>query len=300
MHAVLGQLVHAHRLERAGADVQRDVAAVDAARLQGVQQRLVEVQAGGRRGHRAGLAREHRLVARVVVRPSFAMDVGRQRQATGVLQPGLERLVDVEGQAIELALASEHFGVAAGIQRDAAAGLRRLARAHLRPRLVPGQQAFDEDLDAPAAGLRAVQAGRDHARVVEDQQVAGLQQVRQVADAGIAQGRGRGRHHQQAARGALGQGRLRDQLGRQVVMEVGALQGGWLRPGPLFEAAQCSRAFCRVFGGYIAGIAVVESRKFLKTLGKTGCAAHTAQFSFPVPFQSRPFQSRPFQPRPPP
>ena len=53
MHAVFAHIVHAHWLERARAHMQGDVAEFDTLRAQGFQQRIVEVQAGGRRGHRA-------------------------------------------------------------------------------------------------------------------------------------------------------------------------------------------------------------------------------------------------------
>ncbi len=67
-----------------------------------------------------------------------------------------------------------------------------LLGAHLRARLLRAEQAFDQDLHAPAAGLVAEQPRRDHPGVVEHQQVAGLQQLGQVADQQVLQ-RGRGR-----------------------------------------------------------------------------------------------------------
>ena len=70
---VLGEVLAAHRLEGAGADVQRERGALDAARLERVEQRVVEMQRRRRRGDRAGPRREHRLVAPLVV--------GRRRRA---------------------------------------------------------------------------------------------------------------------------------------------------------------------------------------------------------------------------
>ena len=81
VHAVFAHIIHAHRLEGARAHVQGDVAEFDALFAQRLQQRLVEMQAGGRRRHRAELAREHGLVTLVVVDARFAVDVGRKRQA---------------------------------------------------------------------------------------------------------------------------------------------------------------------------------------------------------------------------
>src|SRR3546814_4432316 len=97
-------------------------------------------------------------------------------------QPRFQRIVDVEAQVVELAVAAEHFGLAAGVELDPATRLQRLAGAYLRPRLVARLQALDQDLDPPAApGLAAEQPRRDHPGVVEHQQVALAQQRRQIA-----------------------------------------------------------------------------------------------------------------------
>src|SRR5690606_12855953 len=90
-------------------------------RAQRVQQRIVEMQPGGGRGDRSGLAREHGLVALDVVAPRLAPDVGRQRQSPGLEQPGLERVVDFEPEVVEAALARDHHRGAPGVERDARA-----------------------------------------------------------------------------------------------------------------------------------------------------------------------------------
>ncbi|KAG1606111.1 hypothetical protein G6F46_013232 [Rhizopus delemar] len=59
VHHVVLQVIGTHRLEGARAHVQGDVAEVHALLLQRGQQRFVEMQAGGRRGHRAHFTREH-------------------------------------------------------------------------------------------------------------------------------------------------------------------------------------------------------------------------------------------------
>src|SRR3546814_4946433 len=53
------------------------------------------------------LAREHGLVALVVVGARLAADVGRQRHAAGMQQPRFQRIVDAEAQVVELAVAAE-------------------------------------------------------------------------------------------------------------------------------------------------------------------------------------------------
>src|SRR3546814_11995790 len=66
-------------------------------------------------------------------------------------QPRFQRIVDVEAQVVELAVAAEHFGLAAGVELDPATRLQRLAGADLRPRLVARLQALAQDLDPPTA-----------------------------------------------------------------------------------------------------------------------------------------------------
>ncbi len=225
VHHVLVELVHPHRLEGAGAHMQGDVAELHPALAQARQQRLVEVQPGGGRGDRADFAREHGLIALAVFDTRLAADIGRQRQAASLEQPVLQRGRDLETQQIELAIAAQHLGLAAGIERDHAAGLGRLAGADLYARLALAKQALDQDLHSPAAGLLPEQARRNDPGVVEDQQIAGLQQLGQIAHLAVAEGRWRRRHHQQAAGGTFGQRRLGDQFFGQLVMEIGLLQG---------------------------------------------------------------------------
>ena len=125
-----------------------------AARAQRLQQRLVEMQAGGRRGDRAELAREHGLVALVVVAAGLALDVRRQRQAAGVQQQRFERLVGVETQLVELAVAAEHFGFAAVVeQRSRLPAFGDLLAPICARAVVRAEQALEQDLDAAAGVL---------------------------------------------------------------------------------------------------------------------------------------------------
>ena len=210
VHDVLVETVGAHRLKGAGTHVQGEVAQTDAAPFQGVQQRVVEMQAGGRRGDGTDLACIYRLVTLVVIAARLALDIGRQRQAAGVQQPALQRLRNVEAQPVELAFAAEHLGLAAGIQCDPRPGLGRFADAQLRARLIGAEQALDQDLDAAAGRLGPEQARRDHPGVVEHQKIPGRQQLGQFAKnpifkiGTVGQRRRRRGHHQQPARGTLG------------------------------------------------------------------------------------------------
>jgi hypothetical protein len=122
----------------------------------------------------------------------------------------------------------------AGVEQQAAAGFGRFAGAEMDQRPPFVQQTLDQQLDAPAAGLAAVQAGRDHPGVVEHQQVAGAQQFRQVIEPAVAERAGCAVQGQQPAVAAPGRGVLGDQFRRQVEAKILALEFaggfGWLAP----------------------------------------------------------------------
>jgi hypothetical protein len=103
------ELTVAERGEGAGADVQRDRRATDAARLQRREELGGEVQAGGRRGDGAGGAREDGLVALAVgVVGRRALDVGRQRDLAVALGVGDD--VAAEADVDPLAVDGEDVG----------------------------------------------------------------------------------------------------------------------------------------------------------------------------------------------
>jgi predicted transcriptional regulator len=100
-----------------------------------------------------------------------------------------------------------------------------LAAAHQRQQPCVIKQALDQQLDPATAGLASEDACRDHPRVVEHQQVAGAQTLRQIGDGGIRDGATVAIQAQQATRAALDEWGLGDQRGRQFVSEVGTAHG---------------------------------------------------------------------------
>jgi hypothetical protein len=69
------------------------------------------------------------------------------------------------------------------------------------------------------------QPGRQHSRIVSNQQVAWPQQLRQIAKRAIFKALGRAHNVKQAGSGAIGQGFLRNQLGGKSKIEVGDQHG---------------------------------------------------------------------------
>jgi len=155
-------------------------------------------------------------------------DVGRQRHVAVLF----EQREHVAGKAqveqgVLGAAAAQHLGDEAVAGRGVAemqrgAGARGLAGADVRPALGGRQHALDQHLDAAAAGLGAEQARLDHAGVVEHHQVAFTQQRRQLAEDAIDERRVGAIEQARAA--AFGGRVLRDQLGRELEVEVGEPQ----------------------------------------------------------------------------
>jgi len=184
-----------------------------------LEQGLGQVQPGGRRGDRPRASCIDGLVAHLVQRIGRVLDVWRKRDLSGALQK-LQHL-DVELQLEKIARAPDHLGVR-GVEVDALAATRRMAGPEQRERSAWLEHPLDERLHAPAARFGSEQASLDDARVVQQQQVPGLQQRRklremQVGDPVLGQ-------VQQAAGRAIVQRALRDQLRRQFVIEVGKSQ----------------------------------------------------------------------------
>ena len=110
------------------------------------------------------------------------------------------------------------------MQDDARARPRLLADAELRARLVRAGHAFDQDLDRAATFLVPEQSRRQHAGIVEDEQVARAQQRRQIGEATILEVSRDRVDDQQPARRTRSQRDLCDQLMRQIKMEIGFVQ----------------------------------------------------------------------------
>ena len=95
-----------------------------------------------------------------------------------------------------------------------------MAGADVGKRVTLVQHSLDQHLQFAAAVLHPEQPGLDHARVVEHQQVAGLEKLRQIAEPTIRQRAARAIEMEQAALAALPSGKLGDQLGGESEIEI--------------------------------------------------------------------------------
>jgi hypothetical protein len=137
LHRVILDAVHSHRLERAVADVQRDLRDLDAARHQRRQQRGREMQPCCRRRHRPALARVHRLIPIAIRVPVVTLDVRRQRHvANRVDRIGHRRAIlgPQPNQPASEVVAFQHLAVKRTnpFEHDLRPGLQFLPRVHQR------------------------------------------------------------------------------------------------------------------------------------------------------------------------
>ena len=101
---------------------------------------------------------------------------------------------------------------------DPRPGLRRLAGANLRYSFARIDNALDHHLDLSAAILPAEQARLDDLGVVENQQIAGPDELRQLRESAVV--KRSWLNVQQTTRGAVGGGMLGDQLVRKVEIKI--------------------------------------------------------------------------------
>ena len=184
--------------------------------------RQIEMQSRGRRGDRARVARVDGLVAVTVDVLGRSRNVRRQRNFPVALEVGVEGHAGSDAQAEEATVAFEHRRGRAAGQLDVRAGPGWMAGAKLQPGLVGRDDALQQEFDSTTAGLAAEQARVDDARVVEHKHVAGVEQVRQGGEAEIVEvGTG---YVQQATRRPFGDGSQRDEIRRQIEVEVGEVE----------------------------------------------------------------------------
>ena len=89
-------VVIADRRESAGADMQGQEGALDAAIGQAGEQRIVQVQSGSRRGDRTGMLCKHGLIAVFVDRVGGMPDVGRQGQLPRAIEQIEHRRIELQ------------------------------------------------------------------------------------------------------------------------------------------------------------------------------------------------------------
>ncbi len=233
MHPVGRHILHLHRQEGARTDMQRDLGKGDAPGPERGQQIIVEMQRGGGGGDGTGMAGEDGLEIVAVLRVWGAQrrDIGRQRHVARLCQRRVERRpLKVEDQRRLPVRDLRHarrqppgkgdllplFQLPQGFDQRRPAALRaRFGQRDLdlRHRLALWRH----------AAARPLKAGRDHAGVVQDQPVAGAEQVHEIAHMQVAHPVPLGQQQPRGAARAHGPGG--DQPLGQVEIEIAQLHG---------------------------------------------------------------------------
>ena len=229
MHSVLGDSLHRHRKKGAGTDMKRHLGKPDTGCNKRVHQARREMKPGCRRRNGAGLGSEHRLVI-LGIKAGTAVgtaDIGWQRHAAILCQPGLERL---RTKRLALRRVDEfqmHLAAIAALNHPCreirteddhvtgAAFARRLGEN------APACAIFMLVKRDPDAGLAAAagKPGRNHPRVVDHKQVTGPQKRWQVADPPV--GHALAAEIQQPCRIPWARRRVGNRLWRQFIIEIG-------------------------------------------------------------------------------
>ena len=209
------QILVAHRLERASADMQRHAGDGHAPLLESAQQRRIEVQASGRCRHRARGSRIHGLVALLVVRIGPPLDVGRQRHLPVPIEHDGHRRIECE--EVEVVATLQHANAHAS-HRQRTIRLERLAGPHLAQRLRLALDALDENLRLPARILHRRKPRLHHLRVVHHQQIALAQQLDDRIETAMAN-TPFAKHEQPTCRTGMSRP-LRNQRRGQVEVEI--------------------------------------------------------------------------------
>ena len=124
----------------------------------------------------------------------------------------------------EIVVTADETRLAISWQEDRDFGPQRLARMHVGQDASIVEDAFQQDLDLPARRLCTLHPGRNHAGVIEYEQIACAQQAGQIEEPQVMKMTGAVEPQQAAAR-ALRRRPLSDQFFRKVVGKVAAPHG---------------------------------------------------------------------------
>ncbi len=223
MHAVLPDIVVAHRQKRAIPHMQGQIGDPDSVGRQFLQQVVRKVQPGRGRGDGPLVPGINGLIGALVVARIRAPDVGRQRHVADGLQHLLEIVRPAEGQAADLIPDFQHLGFQPLVEKQPAARRRAFGRLdqaveYLVPRALGIVQ--NQGLYLAAAGFAAQQAPRHHAGVVEHQQIAGAQHLGDIAEAPVPQAALPARQMEQARLVPLRGRLLGDQSRGQLIIII--------------------------------------------------------------------------------
>jgi hypothetical protein len=234
----VSEILGADRLKGSKTYVEGDGFDLDAALTELIKNFGSEVKTGGRSGGRSGFVRVHRLIAFAVFRAVVAMDIRRQRHVADLFEDGLKigRRREAEGALAELSggknLGGEQrLGFVRSVEVKVLAGLDLAAGTDESRPVISSKRLGQQDFDASAgegrallraqAGTGSVEAGRDDAAVVEDEEVAGTKDLGKIAEEIVAVFSRLPVEEEHAAGASNRRRRLGDQFFGEIEMEIG-------------------------------------------------------------------------------
>ena len=162
----------------------------------------------------------HRLIAFGVLLDRLAANVRGKWHRTVALDEPVD-IVDAGDFQLEQLLAPRpHHEAAVGLDRQKRAALRRLAGAQPCKHAVGGENALDKDLDATSGRLGSEESAPNDLWVVGDDEVAGTEVFSDVREGAVGDASRPRVEDQQPAVAAPGSRKLRNQLLRQLVVEI--------------------------------------------------------------------------------
>ena len=177
------------------------------------------MQTGRRRGNRARCLGEHGLVAFEIGKRGGALDVRRQRRRTVMLEVGLDVALELQNASAKISFALDD-GVEPFCELQSLPDLGAVAGFDERCPPVVAEILDEQQFDI---GFRRPDTRRDDFRVVENEQVTGLEKIFKVPKLFVANLTGRAVDDQHARGGPVGERLLGDQFFREVESEVGGL-----------------------------------------------------------------------------
>ena len=141
------------------------------------------------------------------------------------VQERLEVGVEREVEQIAFPLPDRRDGPA--VEIDPRAGSRAAAGADLEPARPRIEQSLEQQLDSPARLFPPGEPGRQHASVVQHQQVPGLEPLDEIRELAIGDGSGPAIEHEQPTRRSMGRRIVRNPSGGPEVLANFGSAPGW-------------------------------------------------------------------------
>jgi len=229
----------ADRLEGPKTDVECDGFDLNAVRTELIEDLRSEMKSRSRSRGRAGLVRKDCLIPFAIRLGIVAVDVGRQGHVADAIQDGAEIIGRGEAQgAFPVVSSIGHLRFKQGSSVPKSREVEPFARLYLAPGAnecrplmrthLLRQENFDTSCGVWRACLREltsctsrIEPSRDDSAVVEDQQIARMKKLRQIAKEVVAILACRAIENEHTARATDRRRRLRDELFRKIEMELG-------------------------------------------------------------------------------